>query len=86
MLDVYSDELASLCADIAGMRIDYIKKLDYWVKVFFEEMMGGRETPKITYESNAKENDFESRESLKKRYLSLLCDNLDKEYRNGATL
>ena len=86
MLDVYSDELASLCADIAGMRIDYIKKLDYWVKIFFDEMMKGRETPKITYESNAKENDFESRESLKKRYLSLLCDNLDKEYRSGATL
>ena len=86
MLDVYSDELSSLCADIAGMRIDYIKKLDYWVKVFFEEMMQGKETPKISYEANAKENDFESRESLKNRYLSLLKDNLEKEYRNGATL
>ena len=86
MLDVYSDELSSLCADIAGMRIDYIKKLDHWVKVFFEEMTGGKEVPKITYESNAKENDFESREALKKRYLSLLRDNLEKEYRSGATL
>ena len=86
MLEVYSDELSSLCADIAGMRIDYIKKLDYWVKVFFEEMMKGRETPKITYESNAKENDRESRQDLKNRYLSLLCDNLDKEFKNGATV
>lgn len=86
MLEVYSDELSSLCADIAGMRIDYIKKLDYWVKVFFEEMMKGKETPKITYESNAKENDQESRQSLKNRYLRLLCDNLDKEYKNGATI
>ena len=86
MLEVYSDELASLCADIADMRIDYIKKLDYWMKVFFEEMMKGKETPKITYETNAKENDFESRESLKNRYLSLLKDNLEREYKNGATL
>ena len=86
MLDVYSDELASLCADIADMRIDYIKKLDYWMKVFFEEMLKGKETPKITYETNAKENDFESREVLKNKYLSLLKDNLEREYKNGATL
>ena len=86
MLEVYSDELSSLCADIAGMRIDYIKKLDYWMKVFFDEMMKGKETPKITYETNARENDFESRESLKNKYLCLLRDNLEREYRNGATL
>ncbi|MBO5262261.1 MAG: DNA replication/repair protein RecF [Clostridia bacterium] len=86
MLEVYSDELSSLCADIAGMRIDYIKKLDYWMKIFFEEMMKGKETPKITYETNARENDFDTRESLKNRYLSLLKDNLEREYKNGATL
>lgn len=86
MLDVYSDELASLCADIADMRIDYIKKLDYWVSVFFDEMLKGKEKPKITYETSARGNDFESRESLKNRYLSLLKDNLEREYRNGATL
>lgn len=86
ILDGYSDELSSLCADIAGMRIDYVKKLNFWVGVFFEEMMEGKETPKITYESNAKENDLESRESLKNRYSSLLKGNLEKEYKNGATL
>lgn len=86
MIEIYSDELASLCADIAGMRIDYIKKLDFWMNVFFEEMMKGKETPKITYETNARENDFDTRESLKNRYLSLLKSNLDREYKNGATL
>lgn len=86
MLEVYSDELSSLCADIADMRIDYIKKLNYWTGIFFEEMMKGKETPKITYETNAKENDFESRESLKNRYYGLLRDNLEREYKNGATL
>ncbi|MBQ8146320.1 MAG: DNA replication/repair protein RecF [Clostridia bacterium] len=86
IINHYSDELASLCADIAGMRIDYIKKLDYWVKAFFDEMMKGRETPKITYEANAKENDLESRESLKNKYSRLLKDNLEREYKSGATL
>ena len=86
MLDIYSEELSSLCADIADIRNDYIKKLDYWVKIFFNEMTKGKETPKITYESNASENDFESRESLKKRYYDLLKNNKEREYRYGATL
>lgn len=86
MLSIYSNEIASLCADIAEMRIEYIKKLDYYVKLFFEEMTMGKEVPKITYETNAKENDFESKESLKQKYLTLLTANLEKEYRAGATL
>ena len=86
LMDIYSEELASLCADIADIRNEYIKKLDYWVKIFFDEMTNGREAPKITYESNANENDFESRELLKNRYLSLLKNNKDRELRYGATL
>lgn len=86
LMDIYSEELASLCADIADIRNEYIKKLDFWVKNFFEEMTGGKEKPKITYESNASENDFESRESLKNRYLDLLKNNKEREYKYGATL
>ena len=86
ILDIYSEELASLSADIADIRNDYIKKLDYWVKIFFKEMTNGKENPKITYESNVQENDFERRESLKKRYLDLLKNNKEREYRYGATL
>lgn len=86
MLDIYSEELSYLCADIALMRIDYIKKLDYWVNIFFEEMTNGKEKPKITYETNASESDFEEREALKNKYLSLLKNNLDREIKYGATL
>ncbi len=86
MLDVYSEEMAYLCADIASIRNEYIKKLDYWVKIFFEEMTKGKEAPKITYEVNVGENDFEQRESLKNRYLSLLKDNIDREIKYGVTL
>ena len=86
LIDIYSEELASLCADISDIRNEYIKKLDYWVKIFFNEMTEGKESPKITYESNVGENDFTDRESLKNRYLSLLKNNKEREYKYGATL
>jgi DNA replication and repair protein RecF len=86
LLDVYSEELASLCCDIADIRNEYIKKLDYWVKIFFNEMTSGKEIPKITYESNGDDGDFESREALKQRYLHLLTDYKEREYKYGATL
>ena len=86
LMDIYSEELASLSADIADIRNEYIKKLDVWVNKFFYEMTMGKETPKITYETNASENDFESRQSLKNRYLELLKNNKEREYKYGATL
>lgn len=86
MLDIYSEELSSLCADIALIRIDYAKKLDTYVKKYFNDMTGGKEIPKISYETNASEIDFESRQSLKEKYLKLLKENIDRELKYGATL
>ncbi|MBO5356181.1 MAG: DNA replication/repair protein RecF [Clostridia bacterium] len=86
ILEVYSEELATLSADIANMRIDYVKKLDFWVKRYFNEMTEGKEAPNIEYETNAEGEDFNSRESLKEKYLSLLKNNLDRELKYGATL
>lgn len=86
ILEVYSEELATLSTDIANMRIDYVKKLDFWVKKYFNEMTDGKETPNITYETNADEADFDSRESLKKKYTDLLKNNIDREVKYGATL
>lgn len=86
LIDIYSEELASLCADISDIRNEYIKKLDYWVKIFFDEMTKGQESPKITYEANVDKNDFENRESLKNRYLNLLKNNKEREFKFGATL
>lgn len=86
ILEVYSEELATLSTDIANMRIDYVKKLDFWVKKYFNEMTDGKETPNITYETNADEADFDSRESLKKKYTDLLKNNIEREIKYGATL
>ena len=85
-IDFYSSELASLCADIADVRYEYVKKLDFWVKKFFEQMTDGREVPSISYETNAHSEDFGSRELLKNRYGVLLCENLEREYKYGATI
>ncbi len=85
-IDFYSSELASICADIADARNEYVKKLDFWVKEFFSQMTDGREVPKITYETNAQGEDFSSRETLKNRYAVLLTENLEREIRYGATV
>ncbi|MBR2024548.1 MAG: DNA replication/repair protein RecF, partial [Clostridia bacterium] len=86
ILEVYSEELATLSTDIANMRIEYVKKLDFWVKKYFNEMTDGKEVTNITYETNADEADFDSRESLKKKYTDLLKNNLEREIKYGATL
>lgn len=86
MLDIYSEELATLCADIAQIRIEYTKKLDLYVKKYFYDMTNGKEEPRISYETNADEIDFESRERLKEKYLGLLKANKERELKYGATL
>jgi DNA replication and repair protein RecF len=86
MINIYSDELASLCADITEIRMEYVKKLDFWVEKFFDEMTYGKERTKITYESVLKEKDLISRENIKNEYYRLLTANVDKEIKNGSTL
>ena len=78
ILDIYSEELASLSADIADIRNDYIKKLDYWVKIFFKEMTNGKENPKITYEVDVQENDFEKVDRILKNILLDYGDDFSK--------
>lgn len=86
MVDIYASELASLNADIADIRNEYVKKLDFYVKQFFSQMTGDKETPKITYDSGAGVEDFESRERLKNKFLTLLSESYDREVKYGATL
>ena len=86
MINVYSEELAILCADITEMRMEYIKKLDIWVNKFIADMTDGKENTKISYETSLKEKELLSKESIKEKYYELLTSNLDKEIKNGSTL
>lgn len=86
MLDIYSKQLAYTCADIAKIRLEYVKKLDYWVSLFIEEMTEGKESASVSYESNASELDFMGEDTLFQRYFSLLTENYEREIKAGATL
>lgn len=86
MINVYSEELATLCADITEIRLDYIKKLDIWVNKFIEDMTDGKEKAKISYETALKEKELLLKETVREKYLVLLTSNIDKEIRNGSTL
>lgn len=85
VLEVYSSQLSSLCADIAMIRDDYVKKLDVWVNKFFSEMTSCAEVPKIKYESDGWKNGI-TKEEAQKKYFSLLTENTEKEIKYGATL
>lgn len=86
MLDIYSKQLAYTCADIAKIRLEYVKKLDYWVSLFIDEMTEGKESASVSYESNASELDFMGEDTLFQRYFSLLTENYEREIKAGATL
>lgn len=85
VLEVYSSQLSSLCADIAMIRADYVKKLDVWVNKFFSDMTSCTEVPKIKYESDGWKNGI-TREEAQKKYFHLLTENTEKEIKHGATL
>jgi len=86
LMDVYSEELSVLCADISVIREEYIKKLDFWVKKFFKEMTDGVEIPEIKYDSNHSLKENAVREEIRERYLHLYKENREREIKYGSTL
>ena len=86
LMDVYSEELSLLCAEISVIREEYIKKLDFWVKKFFFEMTDGTEVPEITYDANHGIRDGASKEEIREKYLSLYTGNREREIKYGSTL
>ena len=86
LMDVYSEELSLLCAEISVIREEYIKKLDFWVKKFFAEMTEGAEIPEISYDANHSLREECGKEEIKEKYLSLYKGNREREIRYGSTL
>ncbi|MBQ8393265.1 MAG: DNA replication/repair protein RecF [Clostridia bacterium] len=86
LLDVYSEELATLSAEISLIRDEYIKRLDYWVKEFFKDMTDGKEIPTVTYDANHSIKDSWSKEEAREKYLTLYNSNREREIKYGSTL
>lgn len=75
--EVYAQQMSHLGADIAERRQKYMCRLENAVKELFENMTDGRETPSLTYKSEAFEKD-----SL----YEALTENIDREIKYGATI
>ena len=86
LIDIYSEEMASLCADITEIRKEYIKKLDFWTKEFFNDMTLGKEVPSVRYDADHSLDEDADKEAVKEKYLSLYFENREREIRYGATL
>ena len=58
MWDIYADQLAKSGARIAARRSEYVRGLSDSVSSFFSDMTGGRETPLLSYKSDALDGDM----------------------------
>ncbi len=87
-VELWSRQLAHEGAQIAEMRLQFIKRAEEYVKKFFLEMTGEREIPKIRYHgsSGQSEEEYFDRSKTEERYMQLLMTSHDREIAAGATL
>ncbi len=87
-IEFWSSQLAHEAAVIAKFRAEFIEKVDKHVKACFEEMSGARELPEIKYLGSSKGSgeDYADIALTERKYLALLCDNLEREIYAGSTL
>ena len=86
LLYVYAEELSLICAEISVIREEYIKRLDFYVKSFFENMTDGREIPNISYDSDHSLKEDITKEKIKEKYMELYLNNTEREMRVGSSL
>lgn len=88
--EVYARQLAHLGADIAARRCVYMREIGSHVAEVFAEMTGGKETPRLTYQSGAlPEGDADEAEircAGEERLFAALTGSIEREIRYGATL
>ncbi len=66
MWEIYADQLARSGARIAARRSEYVSGLSESVSEFFCDMTDGRETPSVTYKSDAAESGMTYEEIVEK--------------------
>ncbi len=86
MWEIYADQLADSGARIAARRWDYLSGLSDSVSSFFSEMMGGRETPSLSYKSDALCEEMTYEEIVsegRERLFRLITESLEKDIKYG---
>lgn len=84
-IESWSDSLAEYASYIYLSRIDFLKRLEVYLKRFIEEISSGKEKIEISLSSDIEEETL-SREKVKEIYKRRLEENLDREISAGVTL
>lgn len=87
-VELWSEQLASEAAVISDIRQRYIERASSHVANCFLEMTGEREKPTLVYVGSSGQSgeEYHDREAVKKKYLSLLSENYEREIAVGSTL
>lgn len=87
-VDLWSEQLAAACADIAARRADYLLRLDERMKQCFSDMTDGRELPGVGYQNSLglPAAEMLSAEEICPLYYKKLTENLAREVGAGSTL
>lgn len=87
LLEILSDQLAKESALIWHMRMEYVTRLDSFVKRFFGELSGEeRELPALQHKNSIKINTRITEMEAYEHYMKLLTANTAREIAAGATL
>jgi DNA replication and repair protein RecF len=89
LLDIYSEQLAREAALIYRTRDAYIKRLESYIKRFFDELSDASERgekPELSYKNSLKTTESLSETEAYEGYLKALTANTAREIAAGATL
>lgn len=87
-VDLWSEQLAHEAAVISKYRVEFIKRVEVYVKKCFFDMTGEREQISICYLGSSKNeaDEYLDTAKIKERYVELLSSSHDREISAGATL
>lgn len=87
-IEFWSAQLAAEAANITKQRLRYIEAAERELKVCFDEMTGGRETPSLEYDFSFKINPEDAADAKRAQeiYFNQLMSSHDREIYAGATL
>lgn len=87
-IELWSEQLAVCCADIAAKRASYILRLERIMKECFSDMTGEREVPGLEYQNSLglEASAMLDVRDTRGKYLALLTGELSREVAAGSTL
>lgn len=84
-LRAWSESMAEYAAYIYKTRLEYLKKLEVYVKKIGFKISGGKEEITLEYKSDI-DTELKDREEIKKEYIYILTSSVDKEKIVGSSL